>query len=1181
MNDDISQLRGLQDQSKRLRNIKIPDEAKGLLNQLLSMQLTPAFPTPILNDQSPFVLLFSKVHSSHTLLKSVGFFNTAMIDAMASSAFRGAALFAIESTFERFVLESDIDTCIRLLQVNAKLLLENYESFDVVSSIFSISLKLIGHKADIVATTGFALTEQMISMLFERGMTKVVVKNVKIGDLTFDKPIVAVSWLLLRDFASGVEGKPLRFLRLKSIPRIVDLWDLIIASNGNFVVSEPALLSLVEGTIVPPLTQKNMTYFLSFVCNYTTPVTGAGTRLWKSIVEQPLFDLSSVFLRCAVFRKTDLAVFLSSDILRGLIERLDKECDGETREQIELTMVPKSPQLLLESKNKKLQATTTAIEFTVIFMSFCAKTLFEEGRLKTVLGETWVSFLNVLVKGIRLVNPHYSEVVFSAYAQMLGFATQCELDDASSVMVRILCSLVAKQKLIRQQLHPTETLANELLHTNKEGFGFKRKRATAYQTLVLILYQNPASLTKFYARMFLSLGMYPHARIDTSFTAKLKLEELVRLCEVLTTGTPFCISFLRDVILANQDKFSNIWPVVHPAIPSLFNAPDTRKSALELLVDVTSACFDETEIGVISKVLEVANRQERYVLINQVKSILLLNSNKIEHSWCELLVAISPSNSGSDPEILSLAFNSLHMVCTGHFQRLSEDEMQKCISVIFEFAFQSIDINISLSSLGLLWDITPFIHQLSRFWKRILSETLVFFNDSRPDVATCALKTFFSLLTSNTVQMPSDIYDHLIVSCFIPLLMTFTSFKPESWAVQQLALVLICHCACSFWDHFVNNPQFLSNFWTLLIEKQQSFLMNCQNQEINSAAFQFYEESLMCPKFSNQLKGDLLVSFTTVVAYFLNLREQKNLVMSSIGRFFFTILPKQKSLLTRQHLDIWLESIKLICSKVPAESKLTLTAQKGLESAFLLFPIENEFAHQIIKLYVDVLKETPNGTIRAVGFEYLTRIFSSHVTREDFLSFIMECKPIFGIRESTPLLKAVLDFEFMPSDDNCRVVFEIFDTIGQLRDAPLSLEANNRIVEVLPMIEPKSQLAFIANIQKDLDLLFAIWNKYCEKNASSFDRAFVDNAGSTILNYIFKHLESGDEKRVLSVLIFVQTSNCYERQVGTNKACSKWHLYTVIPFLFPLLNSPIPSVLKASRVTLLTLETELKQMIVE
>ena len=175
----------------------------------------------------------------------------------------------------------------------------------------------------------------------------------------------------------------------------------------------------------------------------------------------------------------------------------------------------------------------------------------------------------------------------------------------------------------------------------------------------------------------------------------------------------------------------------------------------------------------------------------------------------------------------------------------------------------------------------------------------------------------------------------------------------------------------------------------------------------------------------------------------------------------------------------------------------------------------------------------------------------------------------------------ILDFEFTVLDTNSEVVFDVFNTIGQSGAALVSSEANHRIVHVLPMISAEARRSFLADVCEDLDLLFAIWNKYCEKNAQSFNMSFVNECGAVLLGYIFKHLESSDEKRILSVLMFVQTSNCYDRTIGTNKACCKWHLYPVLPYLFPLLNSDTKSVLKAAKVTLLTLETELKQMIIE
>jgi hypothetical protein len=70
---------------------------------------------------------------------------------------------------------------------------------------------------------------------------------------------------------------------------------------------------------------------------------------------------------------------------------------------------------------------------------------------------------------------------------------------------------------------------------------------------------------------------------------------------------------------------------------------------------------------------------------------------------------------------------------------------------------------------------------------------LIAFNNQRQEVSQYIVETFFSRLKEHNKQIPTDVYDDLIVDWFLPFLMTFAE------NIQKITLVEI---ACLFWDEF-------------------------------------------------------------------------------------------------------------------------------------------------------------------------------------------------------------------------------------------------------------------------------------------------------------------------------------------------------------------------------------------
>jgi hypothetical protein len=1159
--DALSQLQRFQSDVRKLSLARISDEFKSLLSQLLSVKLSESFVLPITSSESPFVLVLSQLIRMPAQQK----FIPVMIDALSVHCFHGDPLRVLFEGLIPIAPHLPTDLAIRLLQTNANLLLENCTLCEVVCGIFSISLSLIDHQVSLVSTTAFATTQQMISILFESeasGEIYVVEGREFRGGL-------GSAWIVLRDLFLMAGKAPAKSLRCPERGWVSEILELMLTAHRGSICREGSLLELTESVFASALTNDNVDLMCTVLREFGSALPDQLRDFFSLLLEGELSTVTLALIRSCFIQAPALISDIGSENLVNLLRRLDAMCDSG-KPLIDMTLPVEKPSTYASFQDRALFARTTAVEFTILFISHFVAIAKSDSEgldaLRPTLAIAWPSVVNLLVKGIRLCHTRFTDHIFRAYHHFLSLMSQYGLTDGTAVMLRILCSIVAKQPLVRSYPHPTELLANTFLHTAPEGFGFKSKRAVAAHMLVALLYGNPSFFSKFYSRVFVSLGLYGQAQVDPAFTQKLEDTELVTLCGVLVHGGQFSIRLLGAVLQANSERIGSAWPPIEAALPKVIADPDLRRDGIEMLLAVSSVWFRESQLAIMADAMAPPGSGEKTQILLHVRGILLHHSSEVTANWGDILRILSPRNCEGNGDLLSLSFASLSLVCS-HFQRLGS-EMETCLAVIFEFALNAVDINMSLSALGLLWEITPFVGDLSHFWKRILSGLFVFFNDPRSDLATGALKTFFSLLSSNVMGIHSEIYDHLLTECFVPFLQSLTSYDAPSWALQQMALLEICHCACSLWDRFADNAQFLSPFWDVLTEKQERLMLSCRNQDICVACLQFYEEALKCRDLGS-LRGRLVLSFTRIVKEFFAMEQSMALVLSTIGRFLSSLVPTQKPFLDVRQITLWLSAVDDIAQRVAPTTKITLTAQKAIESVLLLFPIDRDIGLRILHTVVPILSQTKNAVLRASGIKLL----GSALLPCDHLEYMLECRPLFSLPEAEELVKLIREQQVVVGRADGNEVFAILEAMG-----PPGLE---KLAENLLCFGSKEQQRFLADIANDGSTLLKIWNRYCDPTSELFDRDFLDRNGEIFLRYIFARLHDGLEPEIMLVLQFLQMSMTYPRTIGALQDSTRWHLFGVIPFLFPLLGDGNENVSRTAHTILGVLDAELEQIIVD
>ncbi|CEG64314.1 hypothetical protein RMATCC62417_01309 [Rhizopus microsporus] len=170
---------------------------------------------------------------------------------------------------------------------------------------------------------------------------------------------------------------------------------------------------------------------------------------------------------------------------------------------------------------------------------------------------------------------------------------------------------------------------------------------------------------------------------------------------------------------------------------------------------------------------------------------------------------------------IKVAFASLQLICTDFLSLLSPDCLRQCIATLGSFGMQSEDLNISLTAVGLLWNLSDFIQTrrtelmkeqtenvpidneslnidislsgadsessmtYSILWMLLLLQLSHTCTDWRPEVRNGANQTLFRTISMNGHVLGSQLWNACIWKVLFPLL---DSIKMSSIRASKMSL---------------------------------------------------------------------------------------------------------------------------------------------------------------------------------------------------------------------------------------------------------------------------------------------------------------------------------------------------------------------------------------------------------
>jgi hypothetical protein len=130
-------------------------------------------------------------------------------------------------------------------------------------------------------------------------------------------------------------------------------------------------------------------------------------------------------------------------------------------------------------------------------------------------------------------------------------------------------------------------------------------------------------------------------------------------------------------------------------------------------------------------------------------------------------------------EALQVAFSCLKLIVDDFLDLLPHNVIIKAVHCVSAFSAQNIDVNISLTSIEMLWKVTDFMMMSSRklgddkatsvVMDVMLSRLALLSVDSRPEIRNCATNTLFSAVLSNSNFLAPAQWKHIFDDVVFPL----------------------------------------------------------------------------------------------------------------------------------------------------------------------------------------------------------------------------------------------------------------------------------------------------------------------------------------------------------------------------------------------------------------------------
>lgn len=1169
----------IQDDLKQLANATIKDNAKSQIELPFEDCSNNAvkFITTLLDSgkyNTPQTLIFPR------LIKSIQ-----------NQVFAGDALRAIMSSFTSISHSLDNEQSMQILQLITEGISFFFPSIPNLESIFTIILTLIARNDVLISTTAYAFFPQLMSSLHNLakinqpsdGFIEFCFSNYGNIFQRFEKPFNFIFYLLYSDLTHIALKQPMIWLKkLKMFPTsvIYDLLDLIVNNYSETLMTEPQLICVFDGAIIQAMDDKNA---LQFVICFIDTFLESHASLCMSLFEDylskisqknsqnyiPLFFFkgistrhqnlpSRLFITLDKGNSSNHSLFIKLvDALSALKVTPDKPMQLSLKpDRIDTINNPKGQiDFTLQSPFEIICGILNSFSFSIddhmnIWASHASKTVMK--MLITALKYTSLETFKIALEGISnlLIIMHKTIPTSSLLDEI--FTTVCNI--STQAHISISQDLSEKEQQIFQSF-------------DKQGI---------YNQFLCRLAESYPNICNGHWLMILTAIFKSKTTLSLDFASTFTQNDLRSIVEVVIAINPLPYDFIATLVSANMERFECIWEVLKPFFIFNMKEDESDKNVILLLLELISRSITEKNEEAI---FEIAGHfvspqsclviEDKDRILSKLRQFLAESASIVKKGWDNLFLILDPSNFDQHVDTVQSSFSVLTLLCNDDITLIPQKSMKPLIELIFKFADDGSDINLSLSSFDLLWGVVRVMDDSIDNWSFLMSEVLRLIQDRRNDVSQCAIRTFFSLMSSNFEQIPSEVINVFVSSTFIKILNSI-DFKVSDERANdfELALQEMSHYTSTFWEKFERNPDFNKIFLPALISKAELFCSTCNNQELVTNAFQFYEALFTCNTLHTTTETQLRDSLIKLARLYSQIEDVNSIIYSCYGRLISVILA---TLITRNVINTlpsWFPLIRLIVTKMVSPIYVHITVQRTLDVLPQFFPFDkqyDEIGHDVVGLLVEFSLGNTTRTVQ----EFLIRLLCKIVdkiskdspTKSIHFDYVLKCKPLLMIEASQPLIKAILEAKIEFDDSQATDVFDYCTSIKKIYPGLRHL-ADVALVFLIDRGTENQQKDFITNNQDDFEIVELLWMTFFDQSSNKFNQTVYDNCiditlkaiRNTLMNYS-KTVTSPEEQNpeaetcqkrknlVLIILNFLVQSKLPPKTDSTFPPNStKWHL---------------------------------------
>ena len=294
---------------------------------------------------------------------------------------------------------------------------------------------------------------------------------------------------------------------------------------------------------------------------------------------------------------------------------------------------------------------------------------------------------------------------------------------------------------------------------------------------------------------------------------------------------------ILDVCLVNMDRIMVFWPLVTAHLIEISSHPNTelRDGGLEALTRLVVAALAHPrsppiqespglQQAILSPLRNLSSCNTAVAYKRQLECVLQVmdtSGDSLKHAWPVVIGIINDAMTTMQPmpnaTTIRIAFDSIRMVVTDFLPTVPLTCYPLLMDTISRFGQQNVDVNICLSAIGLLWNVSDFLsrhgakmqNDLSAasqeqqqqqqagsapcvdvdeasLWMGLFDKLAQLCVDSRSEVRKSANQTLFSTITTHGNLLKPDTWQQFMATILFPLLANVdAAFKAAESAAPQ------------------------------------------------------------------------------------------------------------------------------------------------------------------------------------------------------------------------------------------------------------------------------------------------------------------------------------------------------------------------------------------------------------